>query len=151
MRILLFSSLTLMIEGSGSRRPKNMWIRWIRIRCRNTAAKFCFNLSQYRYKNCSFCFALSQFWYKSCSFCNNLSNLCTGCSLRFDLQTFVLKAVCFALIFQNFGISRFVGFDIKIEAKIEALFRLSFNIVDITSRYSMVLGLNKNPYWFLSC
>ncbi len=26
----------LMIEGSGSRRPKNTWIRWIRIRIRNT-------------------------------------------------------------------------------------------------------------------
>jgi hypothetical protein len=27
----------LMVEGSGSRRPKNTWIRWIRIRIRNTA------------------------------------------------------------------------------------------------------------------
>jgi hypothetical protein len=26
----------MMIEGSGSGRPKNMWIRWIRIRIRNT-------------------------------------------------------------------------------------------------------------------
>ncbi len=27
----------MIIEGSGSRRPKNTWIRWIRIRIRNTA------------------------------------------------------------------------------------------------------------------
>jgi hypothetical protein len=26
-------------DGSGSRRPKNMWIQWIRIRVRNTASK----------------------------------------------------------------------------------------------------------------
>jgi len=30
-----------MIEGSGSRRPKIMWIRWIRIRIRNTAKNRC--------------------------------------------------------------------------------------------------------------
>jgi hypothetical protein len=64
IRILLFSSLTLMIEGSrpgsgsipltngsGSRRLKNTWIRWIRIRIRirirNTAAKFRNNLVRF--------------------------------------------------------------------------------------------------------
>ncbi len=29
----------MMIEGSGSGRPKNMWIRWIRIWIRNTAGQ----------------------------------------------------------------------------------------------------------------
>jgi hypothetical protein len=32
------SRSTPLTSGSGSRRPKNMWIRWIRIRIRNTAA-----------------------------------------------------------------------------------------------------------------
>ncbi len=40
-------------SGSGSRRPKNMWIRWIRIRIRNTGSKniflFCLLLTGWLY------------------------------------------------------------------------------------------------------
>jgi hypothetical protein len=37
----------LMIEGSGSRRPKNTWIRWIRIRIRIRNTGLCFFLRKY--------------------------------------------------------------------------------------------------------
>jgi hypothetical protein len=37
--IKVFLLFFWMIEGSGSGRPKNMWIRWIRIR--KTGLKFC--------------------------------------------------------------------------------------------------------------
>ncbi len=39
IKVFLYN-FCMMIEGSGSGRPKNMWIRWIRIRIRNTGFNF---------------------------------------------------------------------------------------------------------------
>ncbi len=47
-------------SGSGSRRPKNMWIRWIRIRIRNTG-----NLDVHHWFALSESAVLFQFWKSS--------------------------------------------------------------------------------------
>ncbi len=50
-------------NGSGSRRPKNMWIRWIRIRIRNTALGFLRSVS---ISSSVFFCSLHRNWEKAC-------------------------------------------------------------------------------------
>ncbi len=47
-RIRVGSGSIPLTSGSGSRRPKNMWIRWIRIRIHNTAGVESRHLSKYK-------------------------------------------------------------------------------------------------------
>ncbi len=121
IRILLFSSLTLMIERS--RRPKNTWIRriqWIRIRIpiriRNTAAKFRNNLVRFffdptqawtNYEYVRFPFApaktgLSLVRFASIFHCSGIRKICFASPCK----NFRLRTVRFASIFLISGISR---------------------------------------------
>jgi hypothetical protein len=126
--ILLFSSFTLMIEGSrpgsgsipltngsgsGSRRLKNMWIR-IRIRIRNTAAKFRNNLVRFFFDPTQawtnyvrFPFApaktgLNLLRFASIFHCSGIRKICFASPWK----NFRLRTVRFAYIFLISGISR---------------------------------------------